>query len=58
MGIKVEFNPDLALRDISEFKNGNREKEECILENIETGRIYQFLKKPKKLLVIRGDPTY
>jgi len=24
MGIKVEFNPDLALRNISEFKNGNR----------------------------------
>ncbi len=23
MGIKVEFNPDLALRDISEFKKWN-----------------------------------
>ncbi|MDP2736600.1 MAG: hypothetical protein Q8O59_02305 [bacterium] len=22
MGIQVEFNPDLALRNISEFKNG------------------------------------
>jgi len=30
MGIKVEFNPDLALRNISEFKNGRRQIEECI----------------------------
>ncbi len=27
MGIKVEFNPDLALRDISEFKKGKRIKD-------------------------------
>lgn len=24
MGIVAEYNPDLALRNISEFKNGNR----------------------------------
>lgn len=30
MGIKVEFNPDLALRDISEYKSGRRKKEECV----------------------------
>jgi len=34
MGIIVEFNPDLALRDISEFKNGSRKKEECIPEDM------------------------
>jgi len=44
MGIKVEFNPDLALRNISEYKNGNRKIEECIPENIEAGKTYPFLK--------------
>ena len=38
MGIKVEFNPDLALRNIAEFKNGNREIDECIPENLEIGK--------------------
>lgn len=45
MGIQVEFNPDLALRNIEEFENGNREIEECIPENMETDKIYSFLKK-------------
>jgi len=45
MGIKIEFNPDLALRNISEFKNGRRQAEECIPENLEAGKIYEFLKK-------------
>ena len=44
MGIVIEFNPDLALRNISEFKNGNRKEEECIPEELEAGKIYQFLK--------------
>lgn len=26
MGIKVEFNPDLALRDIAEYKAGRRKR--------------------------------
>lgn len=55
MGIKVEFNPDLALRDISEFKNGNREKEECIPENIEAGKIYDFLKKEQRNYWLFGE---
>lgn len=45
MGIKVEYNPDLALRNISEFKEGKRKVEECIPGNVETGKIYHFLKK-------------
>jgi hypothetical protein len=48
MGIKVEFNPDLALRNISEFKNGNRKIEECIPENIEVGKTYPFLKRDQR----------
>lgn len=44
MGIQVEFNPDLALRDISEFNKG-RKKEECIPEELEKGKTYSFLKQ-------------
>ena len=52
MGIPVEFNPDLALRDISEFKAGRRKIEECIPENLETGKVYDFLKKGQRLFYI------
>ncbi len=55
MGIKVEFNPDLALRNISEFKNGNRKLEECIPEDIETGREYSFLKKGQRNYWLEGE---
>ena len=34
MGIKVEFDPDLALRDYEEFIKGNRKEEECIPEKL------------------------
>jgi len=44
MAIKVEYNPDLALRNISEFRKGGRKEEECIPEKIEVGGIYPFLK--------------
>lgn len=44
MGIQVEYNPDLALRDISEYKKGTRKIEECIPIDIEAGKIYPFLK--------------
>lgn len=49
MGIKVEFNPDLALRDISEYKSGKRKIEECIPENLEAGKVYEFLKSGQRL---------
>jgi len=55
MGIQVEFNPDLALRNISEFKKGNRKKEECIPENIKKGKIYPFLKKDQRLYWFYGE---
>lgn len=55
MGIKVEFNPDLALRNISEFKNGNRKKEECIPEDIEVGKIYPFLKGEQRNYWLEGE---
>lgn len=37
MGIQVEYNPDLALRHISEYQNGNRRIEECIPEELQVG---------------------
>lgn len=49
MGIAVEFNPDLALRDISEFKAGRRKIEECVPEIFEEGKLYDFLKKGQRL---------
>ena len=55
MGIKVEYNPDLALRNISEFQKGNRKIEECIPENLEAGKIYPFLKKEQRLYWIYGE---
>lgn len=55
MGIVVEFNPDLALRNISEFKNGNRKLEECIPEKLEVGKIYDFLKNDQRNYWLFGE---
>jgi len=55
MGIKVEFNPDLALRNISEFKNGNRKREECIPENLESGQVHEFLKGGHRNYWLEGE---
>ncbi|HJW97097.1 MAG TPA: hypothetical protein VJ485_02955 [archaeon] len=55
MGIKVEFNPDLALRNISEFRNGSRKKEECIPENLQEGKVYEFLKEGQRNYWIEGE---
>jgi hypothetical protein len=48
MGIKVEFNPDLALREYIEFEKKNRLEEECIPKHIEIGTQYIFLKKGQR----------
>jgi hypothetical protein len=55
MGIKVEFNPDLALRNILEYKNGLRGLEECIPENLQAGNIYNFLKLGQRLYWLEGE---
>lgn len=55
MGIKVEYNPDLALRNISEFHRGNRKIEECVPENLEVGKTYPFLKKEQRLYWLYGE---
>jgi hypothetical protein len=55
MGIKIEFNPDLALRNISEFKSGNRKKEECIPDPLEVGETYYFLKGDQRNYWLMGE---
>lgn len=55
MGIKAEFNPDLALRNISEYKNGNRKLEECLPESPQAGEIYDFLKKGQRFFWLDGE---
>ncbi|TRZ77842.1 hypothetical protein D4R87_01905 [bacterium] len=55
MGIKIEFNPDLALRNILEFKNGNRKIEECIPEQLKDGEIYSFLKTGQRNYWFDGE---
>ena len=55
MGIQVEFNPDLALRDYSEFEKGNRKEEECIPKDLEAGKVYSFLKKGQRNYWLMGE---
>jgi len=55
MGIEVEFNPELALRNISESRSGNRRPEECIPEKLEAGKVYPFLKKGQRNFWLLGE---
>lgn len=55
MGILVEFNPDLALRNIAEHANGSRKKEECIPEPLEKGKTYDFLKQGLRNYWLEGE---
>lgn len=55
MGIQVEFNPDLALRNISEYKSGKRKIEECVPKPMEEGKIYNFLKKGQRNYWFDGE---
>ena len=55
MGIQVEFNPDLALRNIEEYKAGRRKVEECVPEPLEQGKIYDFLKKGQRNYWLEGE---
>ncbi len=55
MGITVEFNPDLALRNYSHFKSGKRKEDECLPLKIEKGRIYGFLKSGQRNYWLEGE---
>jgi hypothetical protein len=55
MGIAVEFNPDLNLRNISEFEAGRRRKEECVPKKLEKGKVYDFLKNGQRNFWLAGE---
>jgi hypothetical protein len=55
MGIQIEFNPDLALRNFSNFKNGKRDIEECLPEKIEVNKVYNFLKSGQRNYWMLGE---
>jgi hypothetical protein len=55
MGIVVEFNPDLALRNASERAGGRREESECIPEPLLVGKVYPFLKKGQRNYWLFGE---
>lgn len=55
MGIKVEFNPDLALRNISEYGSNRRQAEECIPKKLLAGQIYSFLKCEQRNYWLYGE---
>lgn len=55
MGIRIEFNPDLALRNFGEFQAGKRKLEECIPENPEEGTVYPFLKSDQRNYWLHGE---
>ena len=58
MGIQVEFNPDLALRDMAEHQAGRRKIEECVPEPLEAGKIYDFLKRGQRLYYLSDSPFW
>lgn len=58
MGIQVEFNPDLALRDISEHKAGKRKFEECVPAALEEGKTYDFLKRGQRLYYLSDSELW
>lgn len=55
MGIKTEYNPDLALRNNIEFVKGNKKKYECIPESLKKGQVHKFLKKGQRVFWIEGE---
>jgi hypothetical protein len=55
MGIQIEFNPDLALRNISEYKKGARKKDECAPSPMFEGKVYSFLKAGQRNYWFDGE---
>ena len=55
MGIQVEFNPDLALRNIKEFHASRRKREECIPDPLKENKIYHFLKTGQRNYWLMGE---
>jgi hypothetical protein len=49
MGLEVEFNTVLALRNISELESGAREEDECVPLEMVVGDSYSFLKSDQRI---------
>lgn len=55
MGIRVEFNPDLALRSHEKYISGECQLAECIPEEMTVGSVYDFLKKDQRNYWLEGE---
>jgi len=55
MGIAVEYNPDLALRNYREHEIGNRKKDECLPRDLKAEEICGFLKKGQRNYWLYGE---
>jgi hypothetical protein len=55
MGIVVEFNPDLTLRNKPAIKKYCRKLEECIPSPLIAGKIYEFLKKEQRFYWLHNE---
>jgi hypothetical protein len=55
MGIVVEFNPDLALRNKSAIIKENRKPEECIPSPLVKAKIYKFLKNGQRFYWLQDE---
>ncbi len=55
MGIQVEFNPDLALRDFAEFRERRRGADECLPDKLDIGKSYVFKKKGQRNYWLLGE---
>lgn len=52
MGIRVEFNPDLALRAYGALV---REERECLPKKLKEGEVYEFLKEGQRNYWLQGE---
>ncbi len=55
MGISVEFNPDLTLRNYDKCLAGERKPEECLPEKLDVGKVYNFLKFGQRNYWLEGE---
>lgn len=55
MPINMQFAPDLVLRDISEYKTGKKQKDECVPLKLQEGSSYSFLKTGQRAYWLDGE---
>jgi hypothetical protein len=53
--LAIEFNPDLALRNIREYNEGQRRLEECVHRKMRVEGQYEFLKGGHRLYWFGGE---